>query len=80
MISLNLTDALTLYLAASLLFIFLVWAFFNRRESRKKPPPNLFELAICEYCDFPYLAKTIHKLHRCPRCELMNQENWYRKK
>lgn len=76
----ELTNALTLYLAGFLVLLAFTWLFYLLRERRKKKIPPLFDLAICEYCDWPYLAKTHHKVSRCPRCHLLNKSHWYQKK
>lgn len=78
MIALEMPEALMLYLGTALLLLFGVWVFFTYKDLRRKRPPVLFGLAVCSYCDFPYLAKTIYAIHRCPRCGLLNEKNWYR--
>jgi len=77
MIAIEITSALLLYLGLFLLICFGAWGISHLKQRRKKPLPPLYELAICEYCQYGYLLRTGEKVSCCPQCQAYNKENVY---
>jgi hypothetical protein len=71
------TMALTIYIALGLILLLSLWLRDNYQRSKKTRQPPLFQLYICEYCQFPYLDETTSPVTRCPQCKSMNKDNAY---
>lgn len=78
MIEVSVTTALLFYLGILLFFIFGVWLKSHLSSRGKKEVPPSTELAICEYCQFAYLANRLREVNKCPSCSLLNKKNWYK--
>lgn len=73
MIEVQLHTALLLFLGMFLFVIFLA-GLTTKRRGRQKPPPPLYRLRACEYCQADYLALSDQKVTKCPHCHLLNQD------
>lgn len=73
------TTALLLYLTALLTLLFFTWLKHHLRSRKRSPHPSPAQLAICEFCNYAYLADPLQPISTCPSCNLLNKENWYKK-
>ncbi len=66
--------AFLLYIGLMLLLLLGTWTYHLYRSSKRKLVLTEYELSVCEYCHFAYLATRGDKLSRCPQCKALNKE------
>jgi hypothetical protein len=73
MITVNQTTMLLLYLGFFLFFSLGAWVSSHLKSCKKEPLPPLYQLSMCEYCAFEYLATTGKQITQCPQCHSYNK-------
>jgi hypothetical protein len=75
MIEISPDTAFLLYIGMTLLILLGTWTYHHYCSSKRKLVLMEYELSVCEYCHFAYLATRGDELTRCPQCKSLNQRN-----
>lgn len=75
MIKMDISIALFLYLFSTVIIMFVLWMWLDRR-----PTFNIFEkgednIRQCAVCNFVYMDIKNENFSRCPRCKSMNKKS-----
>ncbi len=73
MIELAPDTAFLLYLAVTLLILLGLWTQHLMRAKKKKLVLTEYDLRVCEYCHFAYLATRGEGISRCLQCKSLNK-------
>ncbi len=68
MIRVNIDWAISLYLFAALLSIFLLWLFYSKK-SENDIALNSADMLQCNYCSFIFLMSNNKEIQICPKCK-----------
>lgn len=74
MFKLDVSMAVFLYIMCSLLVVFILWIFFEKKTAFPKfvrEDANVWECAICAYT---YVDSTHHDISQCPQCKSYNKK------
>jgi len=72
MIKIELSWAITLYLVFTVVGIFVLWAFFERKKKFKKINPEEKFVWQCTICTYFYVDSQNDEFSICPRCGSYN--------
>ena len=75
MFKLDVSTAVFLYIMSSLLVVFVLWIFFEKKTAFPKfvrEDANVWECAICAYT---YVDSTHHEISQCPQCKSYNKKS-----
>ncbi|MEI8176523.1 MAG: hypothetical protein WCG78_06610 [Candidatus Omnitrophota bacterium] len=68
MIRLELSFAVALYLIFTVIGLFTLWAFFERKETLKEVNPEEKFVWQCSICTYFYVDSQHDDISACPRC------------
>ena len=74
MFRIDVSMAVFLYVMSSLVIIFVLWIFFERRAvlpTFVREEADVWECAICAYT---YVDSTHHEISQCPQCKSYNKK------
>ena len=75
MFKLDVSTAVFLYVMSSLVSIFFLWIFFEKKTAFPKfvrEDANVWECAICAHT---YVDSTHHEISQCPQCKSYNKKS-----
>ncbi len=75
MLKMDISSFVFLYIAASLVFLFVLWIFFEKSNALPKfirPEADVWECAICAHT---YVDSTHQGISCCPQCKSYNKKS-----
>lgn len=75
MLKLDVSTAVFLYVMSSLLVIFLLWIFFERKAILPKYVREKADVWECSICTYTYVDSTHHEISQCPQCKSYNKKS-----
>ena len=79
MIKLDISIAIFLYLLFSVVIVFILWIFLDRKsktENFKVDRKNIYQ---CEICKYVFIDQKNEDFTRCPRCKNINKKGVQKK-
>jgi hypothetical protein len=70
----DISTAVFLYLMSSLLVIFFLWIFFERKAVLPKYVREEADVWECSICAYAYVDSTHHEISQCPQCKSYNKK------
>ncbi len=74
MFKLDVSSAVFLYLMSTLLVIFVMWIFFEKRAVLPKYVREEADVWECAICSYTYVDSTHHEISQCPQCKSYNKK------
>ncbi len=74
MLKLDVSSAVFLYLMSTLLVIFVMWIFFERKVVLPKFVREEADVWECAICSYTYVDSTHHEISQCPQCKSYNKK------
>ena len=74
MIRLDVSLAVVLYVTSSLLVIFVLWVFFEKKVVLPKFVREEADVWECAICAYTYVDSTHHEISQCPQCKSYNKK------
>lgn len=68
MIKINIVWAMALYLFFTILVVFILWLFYNRKKLSTPFWKNT-DMIQCPYCSFIFYNLTDKEIQSCPKCK-----------
>ena len=75
MIHLSVSTAIFVYVMSSLLAIFVLWIFFERKAILPKFVREKADVWECSICAHTYVDSTHHEISQCPQCKSYNKKS-----
>jgi len=75
MFRMDISTAVFLYLMSSLLVIFLLWIFFERKSILPKFVREEADVWECAICTYTYVDSTHSEISQCPQCKSYNKKS-----
>lgn len=74
MLKLDVSSAVFLYLMSTLLVIFVMWIFFEKKAVLPKFVREEADVWECAICSYTYVDSTHHEISQCPQCKSYNKK------
>ncbi len=74
MFKLDVSSAVFLYLMSTLLVIFVLWIFFEKKVVLPKFIREEADVWECAICSYTYVDSTHHEISQCPQCKSYNKK------
>ncbi len=74
MFHVDISTAVFLYVMSSLLVIFLLWIFFEKKSVLPKFVREEADVWECSICTYTYVDSTHHEISQCPQCKSYNKK------
>ena len=74
MFRVDISTAVFLYLMSSLLVIFFLWIFFERKAVMPKFVREEADVWECSICAYIYVDSTHREISQCPQCKSYNKK------
>ncbi len=74
MFKLDVSSAVFLYLMSTLLVIFVMWIFFEKKAVLPKFVREEADVWECAICSYTYVDSTHHEISQCPQCKSYNKK------
>ncbi len=74
MFRIDISTAIFLYLMSSLLVIFILWIFFEKKVVLPKFVREEADVWECTICTYTYIDSTHHEISQCPQCKSYNKK------
>ncbi len=74
MLKLDVSSAVFLYLMSTLLVIFVLWIFFEKKAVLPKFVREEADVWECAICSYTYVDSTHHEISQCPQCKSYNKK------
>ena len=74
MFRIDVSTAIFLYLMSSLLVIFVLWIFFEKKVVLPKFVREEADVWECAICTYTYVDSTHHEISQCPQCKSYNKK------
>ena len=75
MLRLDISTVVFLYVTSTLLVIFLLWVFFERKAALPKFVREEADVWECTICAYTYVDSTHHEISQCPQCKSYNKKS-----
>lgn len=75
MIKIDVSTAVFLYVMSSLLVIFVLWIFFEKRSVLPQFVREEADVWECSICAYTYVDSTHHEISQCPQCKSYNKRS-----
>lgn len=75
MFRVDVATAVFLYLMSSLLVIFFIWIFFERKAVLPKFVREKADVWECSICAYTYVDSRHHGISQCPQCKSYNKKS-----
>ncbi len=75
MIRIDIQTAVFLYTASSLLLIFFMWVFFERKSIFPKFVREKADVWECSICTYTYVDSQHREISQCPQCKSYNKKS-----
>lgn len=75
MFKIDVSTAVFLYVMSSLLVIFALWIFFEKRSVLPKFVREEADVWECTICAYTYVDSTHHEISQCPQCKSYNKRS-----
>ena len=75
MFHVDISMAVFLYVMSSLVAIFLLWIFFEKRSILPKFTREEANVWECSICTYTYVDSTHHEISQCPQCKSYNKKS-----
>ena len=74
MIRMDISTAIFLYIMSSLLVLFWLWVFYERKNVMPKFLREEADVWECGICFYIYVDSTHHEISQCPQCKSYNKK------
>jgi Zn finger protein HypA/HybF involved in hydrogenase expression len=74
MFRLDVSTAIFLYVMSSLVVIFFMWIFFEKKVSLPKFVREEADVWECSICSYTYVDSTHQEISQCPQCKSYNKK------
>jgi len=74
MFRLDISSAVFIYVMSSLLAIFVLWIFFEKKAVHPKFVREEADVWECSICAHTYVDSTNHEISQCPQCKSYNKK------
>ena len=74
MFKLDVSTAVFLYVMSSLLVVFMLWIFFEKKTALPKFVREEADVWECAICAYTYVDSTHHEISQCPQCKSYNKK------
>ena len=74
MFRMDVSTAVLLYVMSSLLVIFILWIFFEKKAALPKFVRDEADVWECSICTYTYIDSTHHEISQCPQCKSYNKK------
>ncbi|MBI3252053.1 MAG: hypothetical protein HYZ52_01880 [Candidatus Omnitrophica bacterium] len=74
MFRLDVSMAVFLYVMSSLVIIFFLWIFFERKAALPQFVREEADVWECTICAYTYVDSTHHEISQCPQCKSYNKK------
>lgn len=74
MIRVDVSTAIFLYTMSTLLAIFVLWIFFEKKAVLPKFLREEADVWECSICAYTYVDSTHHEISQCPQCKSYNKK------
>ena len=74
MIRVDVSTAVFLYIMSSLLIIFFLWVFFEKKSALPKFVREEADVWECTICAYIYVDSTHQEISQCPQCKSYNKK------
>lgn len=74
MIRLDVSTAVFFYIMSTLLVVFVLWIFFERKTIFPKFVLEKADVWECSICAYIYVDSTHHEISQCPQCRSYNKK------
>lgn len=74
MIRLDVSMAVFFYIMSSLVVVFVLWIFFEKKTSFPKFVREKADVWECTICAYTYVDSTHHEISQCPQCKSYNKK------
>ena len=75
MFRVDISTAVFLYVMSSLLVIFILWIFFEKKSVLPKFIREKADVWECSICTHTYVDSTHHEISQCPQCKSYNKKS-----
>ena len=75
MFRVDISTAVFLYVVSSLLVIFLLWIFFEKKSILPKFIREEADVWECSICTYTYVVSSHHEISQCPQCKSYNKKS-----
>ncbi|MBI2095002.1 MAG: hypothetical protein HYT89_02410 [Candidatus Omnitrophica bacterium] len=75
MFRLDVSTAVFFYLTSSLLAIFALWIFFEKKAALPKFVREKADVWECSICAYTYVDSRHHEISQCPQCKSYNKKS-----
>lgn len=75
MFRMDVTTAVFLYVMSSLLVIFVLWIFFEKKAVLPQFIREKADVWECAICTYTYVDSTHHGISQCPQCKSYNKKS-----
>jgi len=75
MFRVDVPTAVFLYLMSSLVAVFLLWIFFEKKAVLPKFIREEADVWECSICTYTYIDSTHHEISQCPQCKSYNKKS-----
>ena len=75
MFKVDVSTAAFLYVMSSLLVIFFLWIFFEKKSILPKFTREEADVWECSICTYTYVDSTHHEISQCPQCKSYNKKS-----
>lgn len=75
MLRLDVSTAVFLYVMSSLLVIFVLWIFFERKAILPKYVREKADVWECAICTYTYVDSMHREISQCPQCRSYNKKS-----
>lgn len=74
MIEVDVSTVVFLYVMSSLMVIFILWIFFEKKAVLPKFIREEADVWECSICAYTYVDSTHHEISQCPQCKSYNKK------
>ena len=74
MIRIDVSLAVVLYVMSSLLVVFILWVFFEKKVVLPKFVREEADVWECSICAYTYVDSTHQEISQCPQCKSYNKK------
>ncbi len=75
MFRLDISTAVLIYVMSSLIVIFFLWIFFEKKSILPKFIREEADVWECSICTYIYVDSTHHEISQCPQCKSYNKRS-----
>ena len=74
MFRMDISTAVFLYIMSSMLVVFVLWIFFEKKAVLPKFVREEADVWECSICAHTYVDSTHHEISQCPQCKSYNKK------